>query len=139
MRYRRYARLRVRRLGRGPRVRVRIKFLPKGMVGVTVELNEKNFEDEVLKNDKPVLVDFWAAWCGPCRSMAPIIEEIAREFAGQVKVAKLNVDENQALTARYGIKGIPTLLFFKDGKVVDQEVGYTPKHVVVEKLNKLLS
>lgn len=139
MRYRRYARLRVRRLGRGPCVRVRIKFLPKGMVGVTVELNEKNFEDEVLKNDKPVLVDFWAAWCGPCRSMAPIIEEIAREFAGQVKVAKLNVDENQALTARYGIKGIPTLLFFKDGKVVDQEVGYTPKHVVVEKLNKLLS
>lgn len=139
MRYRRYARLWVRRLGRAPCVRVRITFLPKGMVGVTVELNEKNFEDEVLKNDKPVLVDFWAAWCGPCRSMAPIIEEIAREFAGQVKVAKLNVDENQALTARYGIKGIPTLLFFKDGKVVDQEVGYTPKHVVVEKLNKLLS
>ncbi|MGQ9498048.1 MAG: thioredoxin [Desulfotomaculales bacterium] len=106
---------------------------------MAVELNEKNFEDEVLKNDKPVLVDFWAAWCGPCRSMAPIIEEIAREFAGQVKVAKLNVDDNQALTARFGIKGIPTLLFFKDGKVVDQEVGFTPKHVVVEKLNKLLA
>ncbi|HAG07735.1 MAG TPA: thioredoxin [Peptococcaceae bacterium] len=106
---------------------------------MAVELNEKNFEEEVLKNDKPVLVDFWAAWCGPCRSMAPIIEEIAREFAGQVKVAKLNVDDNQALTARFGIKGIPTLLFFKDGKVVDQEVGFTPKHIVVEKLTKLLT
>lgn len=106
---------------------------------MTIELNEKNFEEEVLKNDKPVLVDFWAAWCGPCRSMAPIIEEIAREFGDQIKVCKLNVDENQSLTARYGIKGIPTLLFFKEGKVVDQEVGFTPKHVVVEKLARLLA
>lgn len=106
---------------------------------MVVKLDEQNFEAEVLNSGQPVLVDFWAPWCGPCRSMAPVIEQVAEEFAGRVKVGKLNVDENRELTARFGIKGIPTLLFFKDGKVVAQEVGFTPKETVVDKLNGLLS
>ncbi|ACA59434.1 thioredoxin [Candidatus Desulforudis audaxviator] len=103
-----------------------------------VEINEKTFENEVTRSDQPVVVDFWAEWCGPCRSMAPVIQQVAAEFAGRVKVGKVNVDQNQALTARFGIKGIPTLLFFRDGQVVDQEVGFTPRGVVVEKINALL-
>ncbi|MEW6448225.1 MAG: thioredoxin [Bacillota bacterium] len=103
-----------------------------------LEVNERNFEKEVLQSSVPVMVDFWAAWCGPCRSMSPVVEQVADEFAGRVKVAKLNVDENQSLTQRYGIKGIPTLLFFQNGKVVAQEVGYTPKDSVTQKLNRIL-
>lgn len=103
-----------------------------------LEVNERNFDQEVLQSGMPVMVDFWAAWCGPCRSMSPVVEQVADEFAGRVKVAKLNVDENQSLTQRYGIKGIPTLLFFQNGKVVAQEVGYTPKDAVTQKLNSLL-
>ncbi|MEW6574319.1 MAG: thioredoxin [Bacillota bacterium] len=103
-----------------------------------LEVNERNFDQEVLQSNVPVMVDFWAAWCGPCRSMSPVVEQVADEFAGRVKVAKLNVDENQSLTQRYGIKGIPTLLFFQYGKVVAQEVGYTPKDAVIQKLNRLL-
>lgn len=105
---------------------------------VILEVNERNFEKEVLQSSVPVMVDFWAAWCGPCRSMSPVVEQVADEFAGRVKVAKLNVDENQSLTQRYGIKGIPTLLFFQNGKVVAQEVGYTPKDSVTQKLNRIL-
>ncbi|MGQ9512307.1 MAG: thioredoxin [Thermodesulfitimonas sp.] len=104
---------------------------------MVIEVNERNFEEEVLKSELPVLVDFWAAWCGPCRSMAPIVDQVADEFAGRVKVAKLNVDENLELAQRYGIRGIPTLLFFQRGKVVAQEVGYTPKETVVQKLHRL--
>jgi thioredoxin 1 len=104
-----------------------------------VEINEQTFENEVSKSSQPVVVDFWAAWCGPCRSLAPIMEQVAEEYAGKVKFGKVNVDQNQALTARFGIKGIPTLLFFKDGQVVDQEVGFIPRNVVVEKVNALLS
>ncbi len=105
---------------------------------MVLEFNEKNFEEEVLKSDQPVVVDFWAAWCGPCRSMAPVIEQLAEDFKGKAKVGKLNVDENQSLAMRYGIKGIPTLLFFAQGEVVDQEVGYTPKDVIESKINKIL-
>lgn len=105
---------------------------------MVMTLNEGNFEEEVLKSDQPVVVDFWAAWCGPCRSMAPVIDQLAVDLKGKAKVGKLNVDENQSLAMRYGIKGIPTLLFFSGGKVVDQEVGYTPKDVVEDKIDKIL-
>ncbi|MDA8096798.1 MAG: thioredoxin [Desulforudis sp.] len=105
---------------------------------MVMEFNEKNFEQEVLKSEQPVLVDFWAAWCGPCRSMAPVIDQLATDFQGKAKVGKLNVDENQSLATKYGIKGIPTLLFFKAGEVVDQEVGYTPKDVIEGKLSKIM-
>jgi thioredoxin 1 len=108
-------------------------------VHVIIEVNEQTFETEVTKSQQPVVVDFWAAWCGPCRSLAPVIEQVAREYAGKVKFAKVNVDQNQALAARFGIKGIPTLLFFKDGQVIDQEVGFIPRNVVVEKVNALLN
>lgn len=105
---------------------------------MVLEVNESNFEEEVLSSDLPVIVDFWAAWCGPCRSMAPVVEQVADEFKGQIKVAKLNVDDNKDLTQRYGIKGIPTLLFFQAGKVVGQEVGYAPKDSLVQKVKALL-
>lgn len=104
-----------------------------------IEINEQTFENEVSKSKQPVVVDFWAAWCGPCRSLAPIMEQVAEEYSGKVKFGKVNVDQNQALTARFGIKGIPTLLFFKDGQVVDQEVGFIPRNVVVEKIGTLLN
>jgi len=105
---------------------------------MTLELDEGSFEREVLQAAQPVLVDFWAPWCGPCRSMAPIIEELAREFNGRAKVVKVNVDRNQALAARYGVTSIPTLMFFRQGRVVDRDVGYTPKGTLVQKLNRLL-
>lgn len=104
-----------------------------------LEINEPNFESEVVKSQQPVVLDFWAAWCGPCKSMAPIIEQVATEFTGKVKVGKVDVDKNQSLAARFGIRGIPTLLFFKDGQVVDQEIGYVPRDAVVRKVNALLS
>lgn len=105
---------------------------------MVLEITEQTFEEEVSKSTQPVLIDFWAAWCGPCRSMAPVIEQVATEFSGKIKVGKVDVDQNQALAARFGIRGIPTLLFFKDGQVVDQEVGFTPKGVLAEKINGLL-
>jgi thioredoxin 1 len=89
----------------------------------TLTFTDASFDTEVLKSDKPVLVDFWAEWCGPCRMMAPTIDAIADEYAGRVKVGKLNVDENGAAAMRYGIRGIPTLLLFKNGNVVEQRVG----------------
>jgi thioredoxin 1 len=103
-----------------------------------VELTDDNFEQEVLKSDLPVLVDFWATWCGPCRMVGPIVDELAKEYAGKLKVGKLNVDSNGKTSIKYGIMSIPSLLFFKKGQVVDQMVGAAPKNSFVERLNKIL-
>jgi thioredoxin 1 len=103
------------------------------------EVSDATFEQEVLQSDKPVLVDFWAVWCGPCKAIAPIVDSIATTYAGKLKVAKVNVDENGATPSRFGIRGIPALLFFKGGKVADQIVGYVPQNVIEEKLQRLLA
>ncbi len=103
-----------------------------------LHVNDKNFPDEVLKAPLPVLVDFWATWCGPCRSISPIVEALAKEFAGRVKVTKLNVDENPATPGQYGVRGIPTLILFKEGKVLDQIVGAVPKTRLVAMIEKAL-
>lgn len=101
-----------------------------------VEVTDANFDQDVLKSDKPVLVDFWATWCGPCRAIAPIVEELATEFQGKVKVGKMDVDSNQATPMRYKVTGIPTLLVFKGGQVVEQLVGYRPKDAIAQVLNR---
>ena len=98
---------------------------------------DSNFDSEVLNTDQPVLVDFWATWCGPCRTIAPTIEELATEYEGRAKVVKLDVDNNPQTAMKYGIRSIPSLLFFKDGKPVDQMVGVVPKRVLAEKLDAL--
>lgn len=102
-------------------------------------ITENSFAAEVLQSNLPVLVDFWAPWCGPCRKMAPVVEEMTTEFAGKIKVAKVNVDENQELSAKYNIRGIPSLLLFKDGKVVDTNVGMVTKSQLVDFINKNLN
>lgn len=102
-------------------------------MGKTIELNDSNF-DQVVKSDKPVLVDFWAEWCGPCKMIGPLVEELAGEYEGKAVIAKLNVDENPDVTARYGIRNIPTLLVFKNGQIVDKQVGAVPKSVLAQKL-----
>lgn len=102
------------------------------------EVSDATFEQEVLKSTQPVLVDFWASWCGPCKAIAPIVDELATKYAGQLKVAKVNVDQNSATPSRYGVRGIPALLFFKDGKVADQIVGYVPQESIEEKIKKLV-
>jgi len=93
-------------------------------------VTDTSFEQDVLKSEKAVLVDFWAPWCGPCRSIAPVIEEIASEYAHKLKVAKLNVDENQLTASRYGVMSIPTLILFKDGKPAERLIGYMPKEEI---------
>jgi thioredoxin 1 len=107
-------------------------------VGV-LEVTDANFDQEVLKSEQPVLVDFWAAWCGPCKMIAPAVENLAASYAGKLKVAKVNVDQNGATPSRYGIRGIPALLFFKGGKVADQIVGYVPQEAIEEKVQKLIA
>jgi thioredoxin 1 len=97
-----------------------------------------DFDTEVLQSGVPVLVDFWAVWCGPCRAIAPHVDAISQEYAGRAKVVKVNVDEEPELALRYGIQSIPTLLFFKDGKVQDMIVGVVPKQTIIEKLEALL-
>ncbi len=104
----------------------------------TLVFTDQNFDSEVLKSDKPVLVDFWAEWCAPCRMMAPAVEALAEEYAGRVKVGKLNVDENQSVTARYQIRGIPTVLVFKNGEIQEQYVGATSKEVLIKLLEQHL-
>ncbi|MCB1154964.1 MAG: thioredoxin [Deltaproteobacteria bacterium] len=96
-------------------------------MGQVVQLTDENFGTEVLKSDVPVLVDFWAPWCGPCRMVGPIVEELAGQYAGRIKVGKLNVDDNQITATNYKVRGIPTLLLFKNGEVADQMVGAAPK------------
>ena len=102
-----------------------------------VTIDEANFDQEVTKSAQPVLVDFWAEWCGPCKMIAPILDEIAREKAGAVKIAKVNVDHNQSLSARYNIRAIPTLLFFKDGQLRDQVTGMASKKDLLNRLAAL--
>ena len=102
-----------------------------------VTINEANFESEVTRSAQPVVVDFWAEWCGPCKMIAPLLDEVAREKAGTVKVGKVNVDENQSLSVRYGIKAIPTLLFFKGGELRDQVTGMTSKKDLLGRIEAL--
>lgn len=110
------------------------------MAGLGVlEVSDATFDQEVLRSEQPVLVDFWAVWCGPCKAIAPIVDSLAATYAGKLKVAKVNVDENGATPSRYGIRGIPTLLLFKAGKVADQIVGYVPQDVIEEKVQRLLA
>ena len=104
---------------------------------MALELTDSNFQNEVLDNDQPVLVDFWAAWCGPCRAIAPTIEQLADDFDGRAKIGKVDVDQNQQTAMQYNVRSIPTLLFFKNGEVVDQLVGAAPKKVLAEKLESL--
>ncbi|MEI3154706.1 MAG: thioredoxin [Odoribacter sp.] len=105
---------------------------------MAIAVNDSNFEEVVLKAEHPVLVDFWAEWCGPCKMMLPIVEEISKEFEGKITVAKVDVDSSQGTAAKFGIRNIPTILFFKGGSVVDKQVGAVPENSLVEKINKLL-
>ena len=100
-----------------------------------ITLNEKNFQQEVIDSDQPVLVDFWAPWCGPCKMMAPILEELAGDLNGKVKIAKLNTDENPSVAGNYGITGIPTLIIFKNGNPEDRIVGVLPKEEIKKKID----
>ena len=106
--------------------------------GNVLEVSDSSFETDILKSDKPALVDFWAAWCGPCRAIAPVVKELAEEYADRLKVAKMNVDENPATPSKYGIRAIPTLLFFKDGKLADQITGAVSKNIIESGIKKIL-
>jgi thioredoxin 1 len=105
---------------------------------MALEITDANFQETVLNSDKPVIVDFWAEWCGPCRMVGPIVEEIGRDYAEKVVVGKLNVDYNPGVTGKYNIRNIPTILFFKGGEVVDKQVGAVPKQILVGKIQPYL-
>lgn len=102
---------------------------------MALEITDANFDELVLNSDKPVLVDFWAEWCGPCRMVGPIVEELATEYEGKAVVGKVNVDNNQEIAGKFGIRNIPTLLVFKGGEVVDKQVGVVPKNVLAGKID----
>lgn len=103
-----------------------------------IEITDENFETEVINSDLPVLIDFWAVWCGPCKMIAPIVEELSTEYDGKVKVGKLDVDSNQQTSIKYGVRSIPTLLLFKDGELKETIIGAVPKTNIVEKLKALV-
>lgn len=105
---------------------------------MTIEINDSNFKSEVSNSQIPVLVDFWAPWCGPCRMVAPILEELAKEYEGKVKVVKLNVDENQSAAGEFAVRSIPTLILFKDGKVFEQMIGAQSKENLKQMIDKSL-
>ena len=105
---------------------------------MALEFTDANFEELVIKSDKPVIVDFWAVWCGPCRIVGPVVEEVGQEFADKAVVGKVDVDSNPETARKYGIRNIPTLLFFKGGEVVDKLVGAVPKQTLVNKLEEIL-
>jgi thioredoxin 1 len=106
-------------------------------MGKAVEITDANFE-EIINTDQPVLVDFWAEWCGPCKMIGPVVEELAAEYAGKAVIAKLNVDENPIVSAKFGIRSIPTLLVLKRGEIVDKQVGVVPKSVLAQKIDAQL-
>ncbi len=109
------------------------------MAGQAVfEVSDATFDQEVLRSDQPVLVDFWAAWCGPCRALAPTVDAIAAEYHGKLKVMKMDVDKNPATPGRYGVRGIPALILFKGGQVADQIVGFVPKDTIDKSLSRVL-
>jgi thioredoxin 1 len=105
---------------------------------MALQFTDANFDAQVLKSDKPVIVDFWAEWCGPCRMVGPIVEEIGKEYEGKAVVGKVDVDSNPGTAGKFGIRNIPTILFFKNGQIVDKQVGAVPKSVLVKKLEAQL-
>jgi thioredoxin 1 len=105
---------------------------------MAIEITDSNFADVAMNSDKPVMIDFWAEWCGPCRMVAPIVEEMSNEYNGKAVIGKVNVDENPDISTKFGIRNIPTIIFLKGGQLIDRSVGAVPKNVLTEKMDALL-
>jgi|TARA_B100001741_G_scaffold303946_1_gene294541 thioredoxin 1 len=118
--------------------RIYVKFELQKKINMALELNDSIFEEKVLKSDKPVLVDFWAEWCGPCRMVGPIIDELSKDYEGKAVIGKIDVDANQEFAAKYGVRNIPTVLLFKDGELVSRQVGVAPKKTYEDAINAAL-